>query len=359
MRYIFLFCLIFIFQKTILGQCQDFSVQVKDTYGYPLRNASVNIEYSSSGSSETKTTNNNGIAVFKCRYTNAKPYVKVSVSAKGYSSISRNDTWNGNLDRSISLKEDKEYASVRGEISGKKTLVKNTIVEVQQEIDKKRADQDASPQDIADLEKIKSDLEAKQQEYEELLKESSSHEQAAADYKALYEEKSRDYDDLKFKFNEIKDKLGDTEDAISIELFDCKCEGWNSDYIQLSFRAKDGRSGLILTSTKELAVDISKKGKNENLGEYLLFNEVEDKTKYSFLFRPNEEGYSTVIIRPIGDAFEGEYKKIGDNPYNYTITFYNKDLFKYRDKFKISLGSYLITDLAEVCGKKKKLLPVP
>lgn len=351
---------IILFPFELFGQCKDFVVQVKDPFGYPVPNAKVSIEYASNtSSSEYKMTSSKGEVKFSCKYPNAKPSVKIAVNSKGYEAFTRRDTWGGSESRTITLKEEPAFSTVRSSINGKKSAVQNTLKEVQKEIATKQTEPNSDPSLVQELEGIKLDLETKQNEYDSLLRESSSHEQSAAYYQALLEEKNQDYEELRTRFVEIKNAYVELKNAIAIELFDCKCDGWNEDYIKLSFRVKDGRSKSILTSTHELALDIKKKGKSNEIGEYLLFSNEEDNRKYSFLFRPNEEGYSTVIVRPNGNAFEREYKKLGDHPFNYTITFYNKALFDTRSEFKIPLGSVEIIDINDLCGNKKKLPVVP
>lgn len=350
---LFLFSLI---ANACFAQCQDYTITVKGADNYPIKNATVIIEYSTSGSIESKKTNNNGVATFPCQDNKLTPHIMVSIIANGYSFLPKKEVWKGSLIREIiASKEDGQYAKVRTDISSSRKKVVAKIQEVQEELVRSSL----SPSEINELEDLSKDLEQLRQEYDELLKESSSHEREASAYEALYDEKNIEYEELRKKFNLLKDKFDELEEAIAIELLDCKCEGWNSDYIKLSLRAKDGRNGLILTSTHEFAVDIRKEGKNTSDDEILLFDDYEDNTKHSFLFRPSENGYYIMFLRPRGNAFEREYKNLGDNPYNYVITFYNKELDKYRGKYKISLGSYKIKDLNDTCGKKKRLEAVP
>lgn len=349
-----------------LTQCKDFSIKVKDSYGYPLKNCAVTVQYISQGSIETKQTNNDGYVLFNCQLAkpNSKPSIKFSITSIGYATYTGNEIWSNVLSREITLSDSSNYKAVRGKIAGKKAAVRSVINEVDKEIEiekkkeKKSSNQTKNGEDenlIAEYERVKTELQAKERQYAELLSQSSTHHQSAEEYQARYEEKNRDYDELRKKFQELREKFIKIEDAVSIELADCHCLEWSDDYLKVSLRVKDGRKNIVLTSTAELAVDVTKEGKNSSEPVILSFGNPEEDKMFYFSFRPNDNGVAEILIKPRKGEFERAFGLLA-NPYNYRITFYNRALFPYRTKYKISLGTFLIKDIKENCGAKKPKL---
>jgi hypothetical protein len=70
----------------------------------------------------------------------------------------------------------------------------------------------------------------------------------------------------------------------------------------------------------------------------------------------DDNGYMKVTLVFRDNEIE---KKEGLVRNNYFIYFYNKKLYGYRDKYKISMGEAVILDIKEECGKRKPLKITP
>lgn len=350
-----------------VATAQSLKVEVKDEYGRLLDNSTkVELWFQSKNQKVTKRLNNRGYVEFTNPYAAymKSPLIQITIMRDGYQELNQPITWNGEGDLFLPLiiKETREVLVTKEDL-------KEVEGRIQEDIDEATAiliahsennfsnelDDQQDKVDVAALEAVIDELGLEQQKVRNLQDELIDRDIDLNKVKGDLEDVKLKYKITKEEFERlqiVEAKYAELVYDISIELDECRCLAWDKNYIELYFKVKSGQNGKPVPKTYNFDVTILVGEKNKQSKKERILTFASGSVEFNHRYYPDDNGL--VKVQLIFEDNEIE-KKEGFKLNNYKIYFYNKKLYGYRDKHKISMGEVVILNLKNECGKRTPL----
>lgn len=347
---------------------QSIRVEVKDENGSFMDvSTEVEILFLSTDRRIKNKLNSNGVVTFKNPYsaTMKSPLIKIIVRRENFEEVTTRLVWEGDIVLPMVLSQSSEIEVTKADLE-------QVQGRIQKDIDKAtatliahtegklgRGETNDNSIDLDELKALIKDLDTEQQKVKKLK-------ERLTDRDIDVNKLNGELEDIKIKYRVTKEELERLQIVearyaeliydISIELKECRCLAWGKNYIEIYFKLINGNTGNPVPNTYNFDFNIlvGEKNKQNSSERNLVFESglVELEKRYYI----DEYGYMKVALIFRENEIEKREKMVRNN---YFIYFYNKKLYGFRDKYKISMGKAEILNLVEECGKRKPLKITP